>query len=268
MRPKLRWRHSFGARRSLGWVPFKGQNLHRSGNAFSLIGKTIRVFNRERLSDSKIRDGSLTQDSCGDWWLCIPVDTEIVDAPAPMDAVGIDLGLKTAAVASDGRTLESRVYRSFEPRISQAQRRGNKMRAKRLHRKAARCRADAMHKFSTALVRDYQRIFVGDVSSTKLVKTKMAKSVLDAGWGMLKTQLEYKCQQAAREFRVVNESNTTRACSGCGALTGPTGLDMLSVRQWICDACGEAHSRDVNAARNIQRRGEASPSVSRNEVQP
>jgi transposase len=79
----------------------------------------------------------------------------------------------------------------------------------------------------------------------------MAKSVLDSGWGMLKTQLQYKGQQAGRSVQVVSENYSTRACSSCGALTGPTGLDRLVVRQWVCSACGDTHDRDVNAARNI-----------------
>jgi transposase len=87
------------------------------------------------------------------------------------------------------------------------------------------------------------------------VKTKMAKSVLDSGWGMLKNFLDYKSQSAARNFSVVNESYSTRTCSSCGALTGPTGLDMLVVRQFTCSECGDTHDRDVNAARNIRTAG-------------
>ena len=75
-----------------------------------------------------------------------------------------------------------------------------------------------------------QRIKVGDVSSLKLVKTRMAKSVLDSGWGMLKRLLEYKCQQAARSFAVTSERNTSGTCSACGALRGPRGVNGLIVR--------------------------------------
>jgi IS605 OrfB family transposase len=73
------------------------------------------------------------------------------------------------------------------------------------------------------MVSEYQTIYVGDVSSLKLAKTRMAKSVLDAGWGMLKTQLQYKAQQGGRRVVIVNERNTTRECSNCGALSGPSG---------------------------------------------
>src|SRR5258708_33118302 len=94
----------------------------------------------------------------------------------------------------------------------------------------------------------------------------MAKSVLDAGWGMLKTQLQYKGQQAGRSVIIVSERDSTRTCSSCKALTGgPTGLDMLVVRTWVCSACGDTHDRDVNSARNHLSAGRSSPSVSGNE---
>jgi len=121
----------------------------------------------------------------------------------------------------------------------------------RIHRKTANQRKDALHKFSRKMVDQYQEIVVGDVSSTNLVKTKMAKSVLDSGWGMLKNFLDYKSQSAARNFSVVSERNTSRVCSSCGSASGPSGLRQLVVRSWICSECGDTHDRDVNAAKNI-----------------
>jgi len=108
-----------------------------------------------------------------------------------------------------------------------------------------------LHKFSRTIVDRYEYIVVGDVSSTALTKTRMAKSVLDSGWGMLKRMLLYKGEHAGRSVVVVSERNTTRACSFCGALSGPTGKDMLAVRHWDCPECGAGHDRDENAARNI-----------------
>jgi IS605 OrfB family transposase len=130
---------------------------------------------------------------------------------------------------------------TLSTRSRRLQRRGHKRQAKRLHRRAARRRKEALHRFSRKIVDSYQNIVIGDVSSLKclkLVKTRMAKSVLDSGWGMLKTQLHYKAQQGGRSVFIVNEKDTTRECSSCHALTGPTGLDMLVVRTWICGACG------------------------------
>ena len=101
-------------------------------------------------------------------------------------------------------------------------------------------------------------------SSLALAKTKMAKSVLDAGWGLLKAQLSYKGNSAGRGVIIVNERYTTQACSNCKALTGPKGLDMLDVRDWICAECGGIHDRDVNGAENIRLAGRCSLSVSGN----
>jgi IS605 OrfB family transposase len=251
-RLKLRWRVSRGVRRSLGWVPFKAASLKRLGTALRFAGKSFRVFERERLADVKWRDGCFAQDAVGDWWLCLPVHVTAEQTVAPLESVGIDLGLKTIATTSDGEKLEAgRWTQGHAVALANAQRRGHKRQAKRIHRKAANQRKDALHKFSRKIVDSYQTIVVGDVSSTKLAKTKMAKSVLDSGWGMLKGFLDYKSQSAARSFSVVNESYSTRACSGCGSLTGPSGPAMLVVRQWVCSACGDEHDRDVNAARNI-----------------
>jgi IS605 OrfB family transposase len=251
-RLKLRWRVSRGARRSLGWMPFKAASLRRRGNALRFCGKTFRVFERERLADVKWRDGCFAQDAVGDWWLCLPVIVTAEQTIAPLESVGIDLGLKTIATTSDGEKLEAgRWTAGNAEKLAAAQRRGHKKQAKRIHRHTANQRKDALHKFSRKIVDSYQTIVVGDVSSTKLVKTKMAKSVLDSGWGMLKAQLQYKGQQAGRSVSVVSERNTTRACSSCEAFTGPAGLDMLVVRRWDCPACGAEHDRDINAARNI-----------------
>jgi IS605 OrfB family transposase len=183
--------------------------------------------------------------------------------------VGLDLGLKDTVATSDGEKLEAgHFYRQIEKKIALAQRRGHKRQAKRLHRTAARRRKDALHKFSKQIVDRYQTIVIGDVSSTQLVRTRMAKSVLDAGWGMLKMQLQYKSQLAGRCVLMVSERNTTRACSSCGSLTGPTGLDMLAVRTWTCCECGVTHDRDVNAARNILSAGRRPRSVRGNELSP
>jgi len=198
--------------------------------------------------------------------LCLPVGSEVSHSAAPKEAVGIDLGLKDIAATSDGDKLQAgHFYRNIEQRIANAQRRGHKRQAKCLHRTAARRRKDALHKFSRRIVNEYQTIKIGDVSSLKLAKTRMAKSVLDAGWGMLKTQLQYKGQQAGRSVIIVSERDSTRTCSSCKALTGPTGLDMLVVRTWVCSACGVTHDRDVNSARNHLSAGRLPPSVSGNE---
>lgn len=110
-----------------------------------------------------------------------------------------------------------------------------------------------MHKFSRKLVNENAAIFVGNVNSLALAKTRMAKSTLDAGWGILKTMLKYKCDHAGVVFEVVNEAYTSQTCSSCGAKpdSRPKGIAGLGIREWTCDSCGEHHDRDINAAKNI-----------------
>ena len=248
---RLKWRKSGGPRRSLGWVPFKAASIKRKGAGLRFCGKSIRVFERKLLDGVKWKDGCFAQDAMGDWYCCLPVEAP-VEVGEQFGDVGIDLGLKDTAVTSDGQVLAAgHFYRSIEQEIAQAQRRGHKRQAKRLHRRAANRRKDALHKFTTGIAARYSAIYVGDVSSTKLAKTHMAKSVLDAGWGMLRDQLRYKAQQRGLVFEIVNERNTTRACSECGCLSGPQGLRGLVERSWLCGDCGAVHDRDVNSARNI-----------------
>lgn len=256
---KLRFRASGGSKRALGWIPFKSSCIRKRGKALRFCGKAFRVFDSDKLEGVKWKQGNFAQDAVGDWFLCLPVEVETTQDVAPKEAVGVDLGLKAIATTSDGDVLEAGrwTYR-YADKLAMAQRRGHKKQAKRIHRKVARCRADALHKFSRKLVNEYQIIVIGNVSSSKLAKTKMAKSVMDSGWGMLKAQLISKGQQAGRSVEVVDEKYTSITCSSCGSLSGPRGVNGLSVRAWICE-CGASHDRDVNAALNIKLRGRHAP---------
>ena len=132
-RIRLRWRSSRGARRSLGWVPFKAASLKRKGKLVRFCGKAFRVFESERLEGTRWQQGCVAQDALGDWWLCLPVNVRIEESVAPLEKVGIDLGLKDIAVTSDNERLErADFYRGIEQKLSQAQRRGHKRQAKRL----------------------------------------------------------------------------------------------------------------------------------------
>ncbi|WP_260466473.1 zinc ribbon domain-containing protein [Pseudomonas luteola] len=111
------------------------------------------------------------------------------------------------------------------------------------------------------MVDNYGTIIVGDVSPSKLAKTRMAQSVLDADWGMVKTMLQYKCTHAGIIFKEVNEANTARTCSAYDSLPGPKGVNGLRIREWACCECGVTHDHDINAARNILVLGHERPSV-------
>lgn len=265
-RKKLAWRVSGGSRRSLGWVPFRDGQCKFKDGAVVFASRRFRVYDSYGLDKYEFRSGSFSQNALGEWFFNVAVrEAEPAKQELRAKAVGIDLGLRTIATVSDGQALEAgRWTRQIQDKLAQAQRRGHKRHAKRLQRKAADCRKDALHKFSRKLVNECGAIYIGDVSSGKLVKTRMAKSVLDSGWGMLRTMLQYKGHQAGCIVETVNESFTTRVCSNCGQATGPSGLKQLGVTGWSCGGCGASHSRDVNAAKNILALGLQRPSAGTN----
>ena len=250
---KLRWRVSNpqSSKYSLGWIPFKARALQYKAGQIQFAGQRFNLWDSYGLADYEMRAGSFSQDARGRWYLNVVVKVQ-AKASAGTASVGIDLGLKEAAVTSTGERIEGRFYRKLECQLGIAQRAHKKNRVKAIHAKIANQRKDLLHQFSTKLVRENAAIFVGDVASEKLVKTKMAKSTLDAGWASLKTMLEYKSHQAGIVFEVVNESYTTQTCSCCGAIpaSSPKGRAGLRLREWTCSECGAVHERDVNAARN------------------
>jgi len=257
---QLRWRVSNRTRAnySLGWVPFKARSLSYKGGQVVFQGLKLSLWDSYGLSQYKLGAGNLSEDARGRWYLNVTVKVKKQPLPAPekVDALGIDLGLKALLACSDGKTEEAqRFYRDLEPKLAVAQRAGHKRRTRALHAKIANRRKDFLHQLSTALVRKHGAIFVGDVNASALAKTPTAKSVLDAGWSAFRTMLQYKCDDAGRWFRQVNEAYSTQDCSVCDSRPGPKGRDGLGVRRWTCSVCGTEHDRDVNAARNIQKRG-------------
>jgi putative transposase len=265
---QLRWRRSREPRRSLGWIPLKAASIQRHGRYLRFAGKVIRIFEADRFGQvERWQQGCFAQDAVGDWYLCLPVIHVDHTPPATDGDVGIDLGLKVTAVTSDeDRLAAGDYYRSVEAKIAQAQRRGHRRQAKRLHRRAQRRRHNALHAFSRKIVRRYQHIYIGNVSSRALTQTRLAKAVLDTGWVSLKRQLQYKGEHAGRVVEMVDERNSSRACSNCAALTGPQGVNGLRVRVWTCSGCGVTHDRDVNASVNHRTVGRKLPSVRGNET--
>jgi IS605 OrfB family transposase len=237
-------------------VPFKAGGVKYKAGQIAFLGDKFSLWDSYGLSKFEMKAGSFAQDARGRWYLnvCVKVQAQKSEGTA---LIGIDLGLKTAATCSDGTALESGVYRRHEAALGTAQRAGKKNRVRAIHAKIANTRKDAMHKFSTGLVERSAAIFVGNVQAGAMVKTRMAKSTLDAGWSMLKTMLEYKSHQAGIVFEEVNEAYTTQTCSNCGVIpaSSPKGRAGLGMRRWSCCECGAEHDRDVNAARNIAAAG-------------
>ena len=251
---KLRWRVSSGSRKSLGWIPFKAVAISFKNGQLKYGKQYFKVWDSYGLSKYNFKTGSFSQDSRGRWYANICVETLKQEKPnEATKSIGIDLGLKDFATLSDGTKIEAqRLYRTAEAKLAIAQRANNKQRVKAIHAKIKNSRKDFQHKLSTQLVKDNAAIFVGNVNAKGLAKTKLAKSVLDAGWTAFRTMLKYKCDDAGVWFEEVNESYTTQTCSCCGSrLSSLKGRAGLGIREWTCNECGNTHDRDVNAAMNI-----------------
>ncbi|MFF9484538.1 RNA-guided endonuclease InsQ/TnpB family protein [Streptomyces sp. NPDC014676] len=210
---------------------------------------------------------TVVRDAASRFFASFVIDTDPAADQARMPAtdqtVGIDLGLTHFAVLSDGTKIDSpRFLRRAEKKLKKAQRelsrkqKGSKNRAKarlkvaRAHAKVADARREFHHRLSTKLISEDQGIAVEDLSVAGLARTRLAKSVHDAGWASFVNMLEYK---AARYGRTLVKTGrfepTSQTCSTCGAKDGPK---PLHVREWTCSACGTVHDRDHNAALNIE----------------
>ena len=163
---------------------------------------------------------------------------------------------------SDGRKITSpRFLRRAEKKLRRAQRalsrkqKGSRNRDRarvkvaRAHAQVADARRDFCHQLSTALIRENQAVAVANLAVTGLARTRLAKSVHDAGWSAFTGMLEYKARLYGREFhRIGRFEPTTQRCSACGVKDGPK---PLHVRTWQCGACGVWLDPDVNAAVNV-----------------
>lgn len=251
---KLNWRCSGGAKKALGWIPFKDAGVKWVNGCVRFCGKFFKVYDSYGLSQYELGTGCFSEDSRGRWYFNTTVKYEPTPRQAEGGQIGIDLGLKTTATCSNGDSLGRQdCYRNLELKLGKAQQAKDKKRVKAIHAKIKNTRKDAIHKFTNKIVRENSLIIVGNVSSQKLAKTKMAKSVLDAGWFMLKTQLDYKSIATQGVFLEVNENYTTQTCSCCGLISSssPKGRAGLRIREWTCAECGTTHDRDINAAKNI-----------------
>jgi putative transposase len=245
---KLSWRSK---KRSLGWVPFKSEGISLRGDCI-VYNKVSFRFWKSREIEGKIKTGSFVQDTQGRWYVCLVCETPKLPKYKSGGQIGIDLGLKTIATLSDGTELSrDNITVKYERRLMVAQRACKKRAIKSIHAKIKNSRKDWNHKVTTKLINSNDVIFVGNVSPSKLKKTRMAKSVSDAGWADFKSMLAYKAIALGVEYKEVKENFSTVTCSVCFERTGPSGLSALGVRKWVCKQCGASHNRDVNAAKNI-----------------
>ncbi|MEX2980543.1 RNA-guided endonuclease InsQ/TnpB family protein [Streptomyces sp. C36] len=222
---------------------------------------------------------TVIKDAAGRYFASFVVETEPTTLPRTEPVIGIDLGLGHFAVLSDGTKTDSpRFLRRAEKKLKRAQQnlsrktKGSNNRDKarvkvaRAHAQVADARREFHHRLSTRIIRDNQAIAVEDLAVKGLARTRLAKSVHDAGWSAFVTMLEYKAARYGRTFiRIGRFEPTSQVCSACGVKDGPK---PLHVRVWTCGACGAVLDRDINAAVNVARAAGLAVSACRAQVRP
>lgn len=226
----------------------------------------VRFYKSQEI-EGQIKRATLKRHASG-WYVYITCEVAM-DPPAihptPDGTLGIDLGLNDFIVTSDGERVKAPQYLSgAERKLAREQRklsrkhRGasrykkQRRRVARLHERVRNMRQDFLHQLSTRLVCENQTIVVEDLKVKGLARTRLAKSVYDAGWSEFVRRLDYKCRWAGKAFhRIDRFFPSSKACHHCDTLNEVS----LSDRELVCQGCGRLIDRDHNAAQNIKQRG-------------
>jgi putative transposase len=257
--PKFKKRtNSQSARLTRGGFSFK----ENGGVYLAKIGIVQPIWSRELPSEPS--SVTVIKDCAHRYFLSFVVEVEPAHIDAKNQSVGIDLGIKTFAVMSNGEKAQSPSYKKLDRKVRQLQKRlarqqkdskrRNKTRVQiaKIHNQIADLRKDFLHKLSTKVVSENQTIILEDLNVSGTIKNrKLARAISQQGWYEFRALCEAKSEKFGRELRVISRwEPTSQVCSDCGFKWGK--LD-LSIRSVLCLNCGIEQDRDENAARNINK---------------
>jgi putative transposase len=221
------------------------------------------TVNLHRAIEGDIKFATVSRNRAGQYYVSITVDREMEDLPRVNKEVGIDLGIKTLAVCSDGQVYENiKPYRTLENRIRILQKalsrsvKGSNTREKtkkklaKLHQRIADIRNNHLHKVSHKIISDNQAIYMEDLNVTGMLRNhKLAKAIQDVSLYELVRQIGYKALWYGRTLTKIGRFYpSSKACSNCGFINEAL---TLADREWTCPRCKAKHDRDYNAAMNI-----------------
>lgn len=264
------------ANEKAGYPRFKGKDRFDSfgfkeyGNGFKVDGRRLKLCGIGRVAirwhrpiEGEIKTLRITR-KAGKWFASFACEVEVKPLLATGRVVGVDVGINTLIATSDGELVDNpKWYGDGQAKLRILQRtvsrrkKGGSNRKKGVHalqvhhEYIANQRKDFLNKLANTLVLNNDLIAIEDLRIQNMVKNhNLSKSILDGGWGYFAQRLSDKAVEAGRELVRVNPANTSKTCSGCGAIFDD--LD-LSVR-WVDCECGVSMKRDVNAAINILKR--------------
>ncbi len=258
----------YGGFDSVEFTHSDGAKLTADGRAYFQSIGNVKV-KMHRPVEGKIKTVTFCRQA-GRWYVvfvcdvaefvCDVAETEAAQSNNP--AVGIDLGLKSFFVTSNGEEVKPpKFYRKAQKKLRRVQRavsrkrKGGANRRKavqhlaRVHQHVGNQRKDWHHKTALSLVQRYGLIAHEDLNVKGIARSRLAKSTHDAGWSQFLSVLRQKAESAAVLVVGVNPRNTTQTCSNCGCL--PAVSLKLSDRVYHCAFCGFQADRDFNAAKNI-----------------
>ncbi len=235
--------------------------------------------------EGEIRNATVSR-RAGHWFVSIQTEMEVPEPAHPADtAIGVDMGVVNMATLSDGSTFPGakalkRLGRKLareQRRLARKQKFSNNWkrqcaRIARIHAKISDARMDAIHKATTAISKSHavvclEDLRVKDMSASARgtldcpgrnvrAKAGLNRSILDAGWGEFRRQLEYKLSWLGGRLVLVDPKHTSQRCSACGHVDAASRTSQAAFR---CTACGHCDNADVNAAKNILAAGIAAP---------
>lgn len=211
----------------------------------------------------EIRQATISKTPTGKYFVSILCETgEAIKTKAKIresTTVGIDLGIKTFIVASDGKEFDNpKFLRKAQSKLKYVQRKYSKYKGKRtkqklaiLHEKVANQRKDFLHKTSSELIKNHDSLAIEDLNvKGMLANHKLAQSISDAGWSTFVSMLEYKADWYGKNILKIGRFEpSSKLHANCGYINKEL---TLSDREWTCPKCSEVVLRDVNAAINIK----------------
>ena len=256
-----------GQYKTFTYPQFKRHHFANNKITLSKIGEFKVIVHRPIPVGFDIKTVSVTKKADG-YYVTLSLDDQTVPTIKPDfnsdNIVGIDVGLIDFYVASDGSRINAPKHlRKAERKLKSAQRRvarrkkGSNRRKKAIkklaiqHKKVADTRKDFHFKTARTLLDKYDVIAVEKLNIKGLVKTQLAKSINDAGWGQFIIILSNKAENAGLKVITVNPNGTSQECSNCGHKV----KKRLSQRMHNCPVCHTSLCRDLNAAINIKARG-------------